>query len=75
MEDKEVDKIHYITINPAEWYRSSGSSNTVYDQFVISNPLAEEIPSAETMTEILSVGAWNWGNCVYLVFFAVKGMS
>lgn len=60
MEDKEVDKIHYITINPAEWYRSSGSSKTVYDQFVISNPLAEEIPSAETMTEILSVGAWNW---------------
>lgn len=67
VEDKEMDKIHYITVNPAEWYKSpNGGSKTVYDQFVISNPLADEIPSAEKMTEVLSVGAWDWnsGSCV-----------
>ncbi|MCH5341289.1 MAG: hypothetical protein J1E01_07465 [Acetatifactor sp.] len=62
MEDIEMDHMNFITINPKEWRRNpDGGSKTVCDRFVISNPLAGAIPSAPSMVEILSVGAWDWG--------------
>ena len=63
MEDIEMDNMNYITINPKEWRKNpDGSNKTVCDRFMISNPLAGVIPSAPSMVEVLSVGAWDW-NC------------
>lgn len=62
MEDIEMDNTNYITISPKEWRRNpDGGSKTVCDRFMISNPLAGVIPSAPSMVEVLSVGAWDWG--------------
>ena len=63
MEDREMDKMNYITINPKEWRRNpDGGSKTVCDRFMISNPLAEAVASVTSMVEVLSVGAWDWGS-------------
>ena len=63
MEDIEMDNMNFITINPKEWRRNpDGGNKTVCDRFMISNPLADAIPSASSMVEVLSVGAWDW-NC------------
>lgn len=61
MEDKKMDKINFITISPKAWRRNpDGGSQTVCDRFMINNPLAGAVPSADRTVEILSVGTWDW---------------
>lgn len=67
MEDKEMDNNNFITVNPKAWRRNpDGGSKTVCDRFMISNPLAGAIASARDMTEILSVGSWDWEHTSYV---------
>ncbi len=61
MEDKKMDKINYITVNPKAWRKNpDGGEKTICDRFMINNPLAGAIASAPSMVEILSIGSWNW---------------
>ncbi|MCH5251496.1 MAG: hypothetical protein J1F22_00860 [Lachnospiraceae bacterium] len=69
MEDKEMDNLtnntetnyNFITVNPREWQKNpSSGEKTVWDCFIISNPLAGAVDSEESMVEILSVGQWEW---------------
>lgn len=61
MEDKEMDKINYIKVNPKTWRKNpDGRHKTICDRFMINNPLAEAIASAPSMVEILTLGSWNW---------------
>lgn len=61
MEDKKMDNINYITINPKEWRRNpDGGSKTVCDRFMINNPLDGAVALESRMTEVLSVGTFSW---------------
>lgn len=66
MEDDKMDKNitentnNFITVNPREWRKNPDAVNTVWSRFFINNPLAEAIPSADNMIEILSLGVWDW---------------
>ncbi|MBQ6695520.1 MAG: hypothetical protein IJN16_02330 [Lachnospiraceae bacterium] len=71
MEDEEMDeckKINYLTINPTDWFpdvndpntQDSSKNSTIWDRFIIDNPLKGAIPSAPGMVEILTVGSFNW---------------
>ncbi len=61
MEDTEMDQGNYITINPKEWCKNPGESHrTDLARFMINNPLADAMPSAEKLTEVLSIGSWDW---------------
>lgn len=75
MEDNEMDnenivenKMNFITVNPREWCRNPCSGNqTVFDRFMISNPLFQEVQSAPSMVEVLSVGQWAWHGASYVI--------
>lgn len=74
MEDNKMDqnnrtenRTNFITVNPREWSKNPHPGNkTVFDRFMISNPLSGEIESASDMVEILSIGQWEWqgASCV-----------
>ena len=75
MEDNEMDnenivqnKTNFITVNPREWCKNPcAGSQTVYDRFMISNPLFQEVESAPGMVEVLSVGQWAWRGASYVI--------
>ncbi len=73
MEDIEMDQSKYITVNPRTWHKNPdrydqntcGPYNnvndpTVYQRFMIDNPLAGAITTLPRLTEILSLGSWSW---------------
>lgn len=76
MEDNKMDqnqnnriekRTNYITVNPREWSKNPHPGNeTVFDRFMISNPLSDEVETAAGMVEILAIGQWEWNgaSCV-----------
>ncbi len=79
MEDMEMNQTKYITVNPNTWHknpdecglnvRSSfnrGSDPTICERFMIDNPLAEVIATLPRLTEVLSLGSWNWESTSYI---------
>lgn len=71
MEDRKMDNNYFITVNPKTWRRNpDGGSKTIFDCFMISNPLAGAIASAPSMIEVLSLGGWNAG-----VSYATNGFQ
>lgn len=79
MEDMEMNQIHYITVNPSAWHKNPDENGlnvrgpfnrvndpTVCERFMIDNPLANDIASLPRLTEVLSVGSWNWDVTSYI---------
>ena len=62
-----MDNNNFITVNPKTWRSNpDGGSKTIFDRFMISNPLAGAIASAPGMVEVLSLGTWDW-DCISYV--------
>lgn len=83
MEDNKMDqnsrtenKTNFMTVNPREWCRNPhpDSHETVFDRFMMDNPLSEEIGTASPMVEVLSVGQWEWcgPSCVVNGFWELE---
>lgn len=73
-ENMEVDKMdtniteitettnNIITVNPKEWQKAPDAcvEDTVWARFMVRNPFAGEIESADDIIEVLSLGTWEW---------------